>query len=597
MASTLTPLDWLAIIAYFALLLGVAAWVIRRGKDTAADYFLAGRNLGWWIIGASIFASNIGSEHIVGLAGSGATDGVALAHYELHAWCLLVLAWVFVPFYSRSLVFTMPEFLERRFSTPSRYVLSIVSLITFIVSKIAVGIFAGGVVFATLLPEVHFTLGGHMVNSFWIGSVTVILLTGLYTMAGGMRAVVYNDAVQVVVLIGGSALLTFYGLHKLGGWSELRRYCGSEMLNLWRPITPAGVQSTWAPVLETNSAGAVVRQAWYFNGNFPWPGMLICAPIIGLWYWCTDQYIVQRALGAPDQKTARRGSIFAAFLKLFPVYLFIIPGLICFALAKSGKVAELGLIVGADGKPVPAEAQAAFPLLVKYLLPPGLRGIVVAGLLSALMGSLAGVFNACSTLFTVDLYQKVRPAASQSELVRMGRIATAVMVLIALLWIPVIQGAHGLYGYLQAVQGYLAPPIFVVFFFGVFWKRLNAKGCFWAMVVGFVIGIFRMIVDTPVTMKLAGFENGYAPGSFLWIVNNINFQYFSVLITIVSAIVMVAASYTAPAPDYARIKGLTFATATDADRAETRASWDKREVLASAFILACILGAYIYFSG
>jgi SSS family solute:Na+ symporter len=596
-ASTLTPIDWLAIALYFGLLLGVATWVVRKNKDTATDYFLAGRNLGWWVIGASIFASNIGSEHIVGLAGSGATDGVALAHYELHAWCLLVLAWVFVPFYSRALVFTMPEFLERRFSAPSRYVLSIMSLVTFIVSKIAVGIFAGGVVFATLLPEVHLTIGGDTINSFWIGSVTVIILTGLYTMLGGMRAVVYNDAVQVVVLITGSACLTFYGLHRLGGWAELRHYCGSEMLNLWRPITPAGVQSTWAPVLETNAAGAVTRQAWYFNGNFPWPGMLICAPIIGLWYWCTDQYIVQRALGAPNETIARRGSIFAAFLKLFPVYLFIIPGLICFALAKSGKLPEIASMVGADGKPVAAEAQAAFPLMVKYLLPPGLRGIVVAGLLSALMGSLAGVFNACSTLFTVDLYQKFRPLASQSELVRMGRIATAVMILISLAWIPVIQGAHGLYGYLQSVQGYLAPPIFVVFFFGVFWKRLNAEGCLWAMVVGFVIGGFRMLVDTPVTMKLAGFENGYTPGSFLWVVNNINFQYFSVLITVVSAIVMVVMSYLSAAPDYGRIKSLTFATASDEDRARTRASWEKKDVFFSAFILACILGAYIYFSG
>ena len=595
--TTLTGLDWLAIALYFGLLLGVAAWVVRKNKDTAADYFLAGRNLGWWVIGASIFASNIGSEHIVGLAGSGATDGVALAHYELHAWCLLVLAWVFVPFYSRALVFTMPEFLERRFSTSSRYVLSVTSIITFIVSKIAVGIFAGGVVFATLLPEVHITLGSTTINSFWIGSVAVICLTGLYTTLGGMRAVVYNDAVQVIVLIGGSACLTFYGLHRLGGWGELRHFCGSEMLNLWRPITPAGVESTWAPVLETNAAGAVTRQAWYFNGNYPWLGMLICAPIIGLWYWCTDQYIVQRALGAPNETIARRGSIFAAFLKLFPVYLFIIPGLICFALAKSGKLPELHNMVGADGRPVPAEAQAAFPLMVKYLLPPGLRGIVVAGLLSALMGSLAGVFNACSTLFTVDLYQKFRPLASQSELVRMGRIATAVMILISLAWIPVIQGAHGLYGYLQAVQGYLAPPIFVVFFFGVFWKRLNAQGCLWAMVVGFVFGSFRMIVDTPVTMKLAGFENGYAPGSFLWVVNNINFQYFSVLITIVSAIVMVAMSYATAVPDYERMKGLTFATATDEDRARTRASWEKKDVFFSAFILACILAAYIYFSG
>jgi SSS family solute:Na+ symporter len=596
-SSTLTAIDWLAIAMYFGLLLGVAAWVVRKNKDTAADYFLAGRNLGWWVIGASIFASNIGSEHIVGLAGSGASDGVALAHYELHAWCLLVLAWVFVPFYSRALVFTMPEFLERRFSSGSRYVLSIVSIITFIVSKIAVGIFAGGVVFATLLPEVHLTIGGSTINSFWIGSVSVILLTGLYTLLGGMRAVVYNDAVQVIVLIGGSACLTFYGLHRLGGWGELRHFCGSEMLNLWKPITPAGVQATWSPVLETNASGGIVRQAWYFNDKFPWPGMLICAPIIGLWYWCTDQYIVQRALGAPNETIARRGSIFAAFLKLFPVYLFIVPGLICFALAKSGKLPELASMVGADGKPVASEAQAAFPLMVKYLLPPGLRGIVVAGLLSALMGSLAGVFNACSTLFTVDIYQKFRPLASQHELVRMGRIATGVMIVVALIWIPVIQGAHGLYDYLQSVQGYLAPPIFVVFFFGVFWKRLNAQGCLWAMVIGFLIGGFRMVVDTLKTMKVHGLENGYDHGSFFWVVNNINFQYFSVLITVVSAVVMVVVSYMTATPDYVRMKSLTFATASDEDRARTRASWDKKDVVFSVLILSCIIAAYVYFSG
>jgi len=597
MAPTLNSLDWLAIGFYFAILIAVAWWVIRKNKDTAADYFLAGRNLGWWIIGASIFASNIGSEHIVGLAGSGATDGVALAHYELHAWCLLVLAWVFVPFYSRALVFTMPEFLERRFSVSSRYVLSIASLVTFIVTKIAVGIFAGGVVFATLLPELHFQAAGFTLNSFWIGSVAVILLTGVYTALGGMRAVAYNDAVQVTVLIGGSALLTFYGLHTLGGWHELRRLCGSEMFNLWKPITPPGVTATWAPVSEANPAGAVVRQAWYFNDNFPWPGMLICAPIIGLWYWCTDQYIVQRALGAPNEQTARRGSIFAAFLKLFPVYLFIIPGLICFALAKSGKIPQLSAMVGPDGRPVPAVAQGAYPMMVRYLLPPGLRGLVVAGLLSALMGSLSGVFNACSTLFTVDLYQKFRPQASQRDLVRTGRLATFAMVLIALVWIPVIQGAHGLYDYLQSVQGYLAPPIFVVFFFGVFWKRLNAHGCLWALVIGFLLGGFRMGVDTVVTMKLPGFEHGYTPGSFLWIVNHINFQYFSVLITAVSAAAMVAASYLTGAPDYGRIQSLTFATTTAEDRTRTRASWSRGDVWASAFILTCILGAYLYFTG
>ena len=596
-ATHLAGADWAVIALYFGVLGGVAWWVVRRGQDTAADYFLAGRNLGWWVIGASIFASNIGSEHIVGLAGSGATDGVAMAHYELHAWCLLVLAWVFVPFYSRSLVFTMPEFLERRFSEGSRYVLSIVSLITFVVSKIAVGIFAGGVVFGTLLPELTLDIGPAHLDAFWIGSVLVIVLTGLYTMLGGMRAVAYNDAVQVVVLIAGSALLTFYGLAQLGGWDELRRICGSDMFNLWKPLIPPGVQGTWAPVLERDAAGQVIRQAWYFNGNFPWLGMLFCAPIIGLWYWCTDQYIVQRALGAPNETVARRGSIFAAFLKLFPVYLFIIPGLVCYALARSGKVPELAVMIGADGKAIPSVAQGAFPMMVQFLLPPGLRGIVVAGLLSALMGSLAGVFNACSTLFTVDLYHKLRPKASQHQLVRTGRIATIIMVLIALGWIPVIKNAHGLYNYLQAIQGYLAPPIFVVFFLGVFWKRMNAQGALWAMLVGFVMGLFRMLVDTPVTLGLAGFENGYPYGSFLWICNNIYFQYFSVLITLVSAVVMVGVSLMTAQPDYARIRSLTFGTATEEDDRKTRAGWDMRDLAASAVVLLCILGGYLYFRG
>ncbi|HLH54815.1 MAG TPA: sodium:solute symporter [Verrucomicrobiae bacterium] len=580
--STMTGLDWLAIVFYFAILGCVAWWVVKKRKDTATDYFLAGRNLSWWIIGASIFASNIGSEHIVGLAGSGAKDGVAMAHYELHAWCLLVLAWVFVPFYARSLVFTMPEFLERRFSTQCRYVLSIVSLITFIISKIAVGIFAGGLVFSTLLPELQ--IGP--LDSFWIGSILVIGLTGLYTALGGMRAVAYNDAVQVCVLITGSALLTFYGLRELGGWGRLREICGSDMFNLWKPLTPPGMESTWAPVKDGH------RIAWYFNSNYPWLGMAICAPVIGLWYWCTDQYIVQRALGAPNETVARQGSIFAAFLKLFPVYLFIIPGLICFALAKSHTNPALNAeFFGPTARENPY--QVAFPLLVQHLLPAGLRGIVVAGLLSALMGSLAGVFNACSTLFTVDIYNKLRPAASQHEIVRMGRIATTTMVVIALLWIPVVRHAKGLYDYLQAVQGYLAPPIFVVFFFGVFWKRLNGQGCLWAMIIGFLAGLFRMLVDTPVTLQ----GRQYSEGSFLWIVNNINFQYFSILITLISAVVMVVVSYMTPAPNPVQIKGLTFSTATAEDKAQTRASWSAKEVLASVVVLVCIIGAYLYFRG
>ena len=580
----LQPLDWIMIVIYFAIIGGLVWWVTKKQKNTSDSYFLAGREMGWFIVGASIFASNIGSEHLVGLAASGTTDGVALAHYELHAWCLLVLGWVMVPFYMRSKIFTMPEFLEKRFSPANRTFLSVISLVAYVLTKIAVGIFAGGVVFGVLLPEIHF-MG---MDSFWIGSLLVIVITGLYTIIGGMRAVAYTEALQTIILIVGSALVTYFGLQAIGGWSELRAIVPTEMFNLWKPIVPAGIQSTWAPVKTST------EMAWYFNDNYPWVSMLFCAPIIGLWYWCTDQYIVQRVLTAPNEKEARRGSIAAAFLKLSPVFIFIIPGIICYALAVSGKIPAIEhAILDANGQVIRDQAQQAFPLMVAYVLPIGIRGIVVAGLLAALMSSLAGAFNASATLFTIDFYSRLRPQTSQEGLVWIGRIATGVMVLIGIAWIPVIQGGRGLYDYLQGVQSYLAPPIFVVFFFGVFWKRLNAKGCMSALIVGFAMGIIRLIIDTPV--KLGGEQ--YAQGSFLWIINNIFFQYYSLLILVVSAAVMVGVSYATEAPSDEKISGLTYATTSVEHKKESRASWDARDVVTSVAVLMLILGAYIYFSG
>ncbi len=582
--ALIQPIDWIIIVAYFGIILGLAWWVMRQKQRTSTDYFLAGRNLGWLIIGASIFASNIGAEHLVGLAGSGATDGVAMAHYELHAWCLLVLGWVMVPFYMRSKVFTMPEFLEKRFSPTARTVLSLISLVAYVLTKMAVGIFAGGVVFSVLLPEMN-VFG---LDSFWVGSIMVIIITGLYTIMGGLKAVAYTEALQTFIFIIGSGLVTFFGLKALGGWGELRHIAGSEMFNLWKPLVPAGVQGTWAPVKE------VGRMAWYFNDNYPWIGMLFCAPIIGLWYWCTDQYIVQRVLGAPNERQARRGSIAAAFFKLLPVFLFIIPGIIAFALAKSGRIAELQQQLFANGELVRANAQKAFPLLVAHVLPVGVRGIVVAGLLAALMSSLAGAFNAASTLFTMDFYSRLRPKVTQERLVYIGRVATGVMVLIGLLWIPVIRGGKGLYDYLQGVQSYLAPPIFVVFFLGVFMKRLNAKGCLAALITGFSLGIFRLAVDTPVKL-MSGFS--YAEGSFLWIVNHIFFQYYSIVILIISAVVMIVVSYMTEAPSYEKISGLTYGTVTEEHRKESRASWTTSDVITSVIVLALILTAYLYFTG
>jgi SSS family solute:Na+ symporter len=581
--STLQPLDWIIIAGYFAIILGLAWWTMRQRQETSTDYFLAGRHLGWFIVGASIFASNIGSEHLVGLAGSGATDGVAMAHYELHAWCLLVLAWIMVPFYMRSKVFTMPEFLERRFSPGSRTLLSLISLVAYIFTKIAVGIFAGGIVFSVLLPDISF-MG---LNSFWVGSILVVVLTGLYTIAGGMKAVAYTEALQTIILIFGSILVTIYGLHALGGWDVLTSTVPAEMFNLWKPLIPHGVQSSWAPVKEAG------QMAWYFNDNYPWLGMLFCAPIIGLWYWTTDQYIVQRAISAKNITESRRGSIAAGFFKLLPVFIFILPGIICFAIAKNGVIPEIqSQLLNSSGQIIRDNAQAAFPLMVAYVLPIGIRGIVVAGLLAALMSSLAGVFNASSTLFTMDFYSRIRPNVSQKQLVWVGRVATTVMVIIGILWIPVIQGGKGLYDYLQGVQAYLAPPIFVVFFLGVFWKRLNAKGCMSALIVGFILGIFRLAVDTPVKLLGAVYEKG----SFFWIINNIFFQYYSLLIFVVSIAVMIIVSYMTEQPSYEKLDGLTFSTTNAEQKKENRSSWSVGDVIASVILVLAILAIYLYFS-
>lgn len=582
----LKPVDWVVIVGYFALIMGIAWWTIKRHKEKTTDqYFLAGRHLGWFIVGASIFASNIGSEHLVGLAGSGATDGVAMAHYELHAWCLLVLAWMMVPFYTRSRVFTMPEFLERRFSPQARTVLSGISLVAYVLTKIAVGVFAGGVVFSVLLPEVNW----FGLDSFWVGSILVIVITGLYTVLGGLSAVAYTEAIQTIVLIIGSALVTIFGLKVIGGWSELRSIVGPEMFNLWKPLVPHGIAGTWAPIKEAG------RMAWYFNDNYPWLGMLFCAPIIGLWYWCTDQYIVQRALAAKNETQARRGSIAASYFKLLPVFIFIIPGIICYGLALSGKIPALQQqLIGPNGQIIRDQAQQAFPLMVAYVLPIGVRGIVVAGLLAALMSSLAGVFNASSTLFTIDFYSRIKKNISQERLVHVGRVATTVMVLIGLAWLPVIRGGKGLYDYLQGVQSYLAPPIFVVFFTGILNKRLNAKGCLAALYTGFFLGLFRLAVDTPVKL-IPGFR--YAEGSFLWILNNIYFQYYSLFIFLVSMAVMYGVSYATEKPDEQRITGLTFGTVTPEQRQATRASWSKWDVVASVIVVLLIVAAYLYFTG
>uniref|UniRef100_UPI0040495598 sodium:solute symporter n=1 Tax=Cephaloticoccus sp. TaxID=1985742 RepID=UPI0040495598 len=552
----MTGLDWLIIAGYFALLVVIVWWSSRK-TDTTADYFLAGRNLSWFVVGCSLLASNIGSEHIVGLAGNGATSGMAMAHWELHAWIMLMLGWVFVPFYYRSGVFTMPEFLELRFDGRTRWVLSIVSLVAYVFTKVSVTVYAGAIVFQALLPDTF----GSPENAFWIGALTTVILTGIYTILGGLRAVVYTEVAQTALLLAGSVFITLFGLSQLGGWDELKSTLAAESTRvaLWRPLS---------------------------DPDFPWLGVMIASPIIGIWYWCTDQYIVQRTLAAKSLRDARRGAIFGGFLKVLPVFVFLIPGMIGFALHQKGL---LHIPLRTDGS---LNGDAVFPTMVTTLLPSGLRGIVVAGLLSALMSSLASLFNSCATLFTVDIYKRLKPGLTESALVRVGRLATGVVVVLGIVWIPVMKyiSGGGLYQYLQSVQGYLAPPITAVFLLGLFVPRINARGAFTGLVVGFVLGLLKIALQA-----MAG-GGALDSAGVLYAFGQINFLYYSGWLFLASVIIVVVASLTAPAPTAAQISGLTFSSITPEQAAENRASWGAAEVLASAGVLALVIGIYLYFS-
>ena len=528
--------DWIFIIIYFLVIAGVSVWSIRKSKNSPTDYFLANRNLGWWVIGASILASNVGSEHIVGLAGTAASSGLIMGHYELHSWIVLTLGWVFVPFYMRSMVYTMPEFLERRFNAKARRLLSIIQLLSYVIAKASVTISAGALVFNAFLGV-----------DFWTGAIILVVVTGIYTILGGLHTVMYTEAIQAIVLLLGSAVLMVMGLQKVGGWHNMIASVPKEQLNMFRPLS---------------------------DPDFPWAGIVFASPIVGIWYWCTDQHIVQRCLAGKNEKEARRGTIFAAYLKLMPFFIFLIPGIIAMAMINQGTL-------------VLADRNAAFPTLVKEIMPVGLRGLLAGGLLAALMSSLASVYNACSTLYTMDIYQKQKPNASGKELVRVGRIATGVVVLLGMAWIPLMSRISGtLYTYLQSVQSYLAPPIAAAFLLGVFFKRLNATGAYTAMVSGFILGIIKLTLELFKT-DLSGFLYDFA---------TLNFLYFCIYLFLFSVAVMVIVSLLTPKPNPEQIRGLTFATTVAEDKAASRASWNKWDVINTIVVVAIIICIFTYFS-
>jgi len=545
-------LDWTVLGLFGLALVGIIIWVSKMKEDTSSDYFLAGRDATWLAIGSSIFASNIGSEHLVGLAGAGASTGMAMAHWEMHGWIILILGWVFVPFYARSGVFTMPEFLEKRYNKGARSLLSIISLVSYVLTKVAVTVYAGGIVFKQVLGIESF-MG---IDFFWISAVGLVVITGIYTILGGMKAVLFTSILQTPVLLIGSIVILVMGLIKLGGWNELMEICRAH-------TTPLG-----------DSMTSLIRSK--DDPQFPWTGVILGSAIIGFWYWCTDQYIVQRVLSGRDQKQARRGAIFGGYLKLTPVFIFLIPGMIAFALNQKGLM------------PL-SSSDSAFPTMVSYLLPIGLKGIVVGGLLAALMSSLASLFNSSATLFTVDFYQKYRPLASQKQLVKVGRIATAVVTILGVLWIPVMKGlGQVLYQYLQDVQSLLAPGIAAVFLLGVFWKRASAKGGMWGLIIGFSLGMIRL--------GLKIFEKSIDPGSIIYRTFLApNWLHYCIYLFFICIAAIVIISLLTPRVPSERLVGLTYFSSTPEQRAITRASYDKWDIINSMIILSVVIGFYIYF--
>ena len=494
MSNNLSFLDNTLILFYFLIVLIIGLFVSRNKESSIKEYFLAGKNLGWFAIGASLFATNISSEHLVGLAGAGSIHGFSVGHFEwLAAIILLLLGWYFAPIFLKANVNTVPQFFGKRFDDRSRIYLTIVSVFTYLFIKIGVTLFAGGLV----LGEV---LGWNMDTS----AIFIVLITGLYTVIGGMNSVVYTQIFQTVVLIIGAVLLSLFGLFEIGGFSGLVNKLPVDYFQFTKPFT---------------------------DPNLPWTGILLGAPILGIWYWCSDQYIIQRILSAKGIKDARKGTVLAATLKIFPIFFFIFPGLVAAILYPNIK------------------GDSAYSLLLSgSLLPVGVKGIVIAGFFAALMSSLSSSFNSSASLFSLDVYNFVRPSASEHEVVLVGRLSTMLLVIVAIAIIPLLNTVDThIYIKLQALQAYIAPPIACVFLFGIFWKKASSNGAIWALIIGGFIGFSKIILTS---IDVSYYENIRV----LKIFTEINYLHFAVILFFICSTVLVIFSlFISPKKNFTKV--------------------------------------------
>ena len=545
----------------------------RRMKGADSQDYLFGKGEPWYVIGAAIFAANIGSEHLVGLAGTGAKDGVGMAHWEMQGWMILILGWLFVPFYQLlnnklGKIITMPDFLKFRYTQRTGSWLSIITLIAYVLTKVSVTAFTGGIFFEYLLGL-----------PFWYGAIGLIAITAVFTVFGGMKGVMTLSAIQTPILIIGSFLVLFLGLSMLGngsiaeGWEQMMAVCNAAH---------DGFGTTH--MFHTDPADPMYPQ-------FPGYVVFLGASIIGFWYWCTDQHIVQRVLGQTKgedntkvMQRARRGTIAAGYFKLLPVFMFLIPGMVAFALSQktgSGIVMDITNTHDTDG---------AFAMMVKNILPAGVKGLVTIGFICALVASLAAFFNSCATLFTEDFYKAMKKGMSESHYVFVGRVATVVVVILGLAWMPIMMNMGNLYSYLQDIQSLIAPAMVAVFTLGIFSKRITPKAGEWGLIGGFLIGMLRLLTNVITNSGKAVMDGAFWEyTAWFWQTNWLIFEVW--LLVFIIALMIVVSMFT-PKPSAEQIEAITF---TKDYKASILKSWNKWDVIATLGVIALCAAFYAYF--
>ncbi|NXO81002.1 SC5AA protein, partial [Sitta europaea] len=531
--------DLVVVVVYFSLNVGVGIWSsCRVNRNTVSGYFLAGRDMAWWPIGASLFASSEGSGLFLGLAGAGAAGGIAVAGFEWNAtYALLALAWLFVPVYISSGIVTIPEYLQRRFGGERiRMYLSSLSLLLSIFTKISTDLYSGALF-------VQVCLGWDL----YLSTVLMLVVTGLYTIAGGLAAVIYTDALQTLIMVLGAIVLAVKAFNEIGGYPNLEE--------AYLKAVPSKTVPNTTCHLPRADAMHLFRDP--LSGDLPWTGMTFGLSIMATWYWCTDQVIVQRSLSAKNLSHAKAGSILASYLKMLPLFLIIMPGMISRVLYPDTVACvdpeECTRVCGA----AVGCSNIAYPKLVVELMPSGLRGLMIAVMMAALVSSLTSIFNSSSTLFTMDIWRKLRPRAADRELLLVGRVVTVVLVALSVLWIPILQSSSGgqLYVYIQAVTSSLAPPVTAVFILAVFWPRANEQGAFWGLMAGLALGLARMGLELAHPTPLCG-----VPDQRPWLLADIHYLHFAVLLATVTAATVVGGSLLTPPVPPAQLKDLTWWT-------------------------------------